>query len=101
VEPLYLFPLIFYLGGAFAIASFAESKGRPYFGWFVLSLLLTPLVTFFLVAIGLDYRTPEQKAFRCKLCGRRSPDKSTALSHAVTRHQLRGDVMDDSIESTA
>ncbi len=47
------------------------------------------------VGTGAAYR------FRCKLFGNRSPDSTTALSHAGSTHGLRGTAMDESIGSLA
>jgi hypothetical protein len=63
----------------FAVGKFAESKGRNGGGWLVLSMVINvlwaflaggfflwaiigPLMSFFLIAVGADYRKPEQKA---------------------------------------
>jgi hypothetical protein len=50
---------------------------------------------------GSDVRTGAAYRFRCKLCGNRSPDSTTGLSHAGSKHGLRGTAMDESIGSLA
>jgi hypothetical protein len=50
---------------------------------------------------GSDVSTGATYRFRCKLCGNRLPNSTSALSHAGSTHGLRGTAMDASIEGLA
>ncbi len=73
---------------AVAVGMFAGSRGRSGFGWFVLAMLISPLIAFILCAVlrdlrsGADKPTPDthvkcpdcrelvlKDASKCKHCG--------------------------------
>jgi hypothetical protein len=68
--------LLFWIGGALLVAIVASAKGRSAFGWLLLSLLLSPLVTLIAV-IGVESlrtcprcaETVKAAASVCRHCG--------------------------------
>jgi hypothetical protein len=48
----------------FAVGKYAESRGRNRGAWLLLSLVVSPLVTFILINAGRDYRVDAVSASR-------------------------------------
>lgn len=58
----------FWVALALIIAAYANSKGRSAVGFFVLSLLLSPLIGFFIAAISSPEREEVPKRSGLKEC---------------------------------
>lgn len=52
-----IWPLILWVGFAFVVGGVASARGRSSFGWFLLAVLLSPLISGLILAILPDLRT--------------------------------------------
>lgn len=54
--------LFFWVLLAVAVGAYGASKGRSGFGWFLLSLLISPLLGFIFCALVKDLKHPKEQA---------------------------------------
>lgn len=72
--------IVFWIGGAILVAVVASNKGRSGLGWFLLSLILSPLLT--LIAVAVMSRVERIEASKtCPRCA-----ETVKVAAAVCKH---------------